>query len=428
MKMVVVTGLGPICSLGIGKKEVLTSLFNQESKPIKKKYYYHNSFLGEFYKYVAPSFNIDDIEVDKNILNEIKVWKGGDEIIDFYYLLYAIKLALDDSGIKSKHRKEMGVVLAHENIGVEQFCLRILDQQLKDRLGCKKNTKSIFQKFYNLNSRRGYELQSFMTLFHIAKVFNIHGYSLFVNNACSSGLYALEAAINTILSGRNHSVIVAAADVQEIFKLLWVKEMGLYSESGTIRPFDVKRDGFICGDGASAILLEEYGHAIERNAHIYAYCSGSGFTLESWKITVPDICHWHYSEAIKESLVRSGISCGDIDLISAHGTGTRINDLYESEAIRKVFRGDAARIPVCAFKSYVGHSLGSSALLETILSLFAMENGRVPKILGTTEIDQKCNLNLVLENQEIQINNLLKISCGFGGYNAAMIFRKGKKR
>jgi len=272
--------------------------------------------------------------------------------------------------------------------------------------------------------RTGYDVQTFANLFHVAKVFNIHDYSLFINNACASGIYALEAAKDIIQTGKNPMVVVATSDFPDIYKYLWFKELGLYSPDGTVRPFCKNSNGLVFGDGGVAFVLEDLDHAQKRGAPIYAEYLGGGFSLEGWKITVPQIGGDSYSNAMIQALERSAVEASDVDLIVPHGVGSQPVDYYESQALRDVFGDDLDKTSITAFKPYLGHNLGSSALLETAVLLLSMTHNTIPRTLNYDEPDPKFGLSLEKETKTQELNTVLKSCCAFAGFNAAAVFQK----
>jgi 3-oxoacyl-[acyl-carrier-protein] synthase II len=175
-------------------------------------------------------------------------------------------------------------------------------------------------------------------------------------------------------------------------------------------------------------VLEELEHAKERKAHIYAEYLGGGFSLEGWKVTTPKIGDDSYQSAILEALAVSKRNKDEIDVVCAHGVGNPAIDYYEAKAITDIFGKKQKKPLITTFKPYIGHNLGGSTLIETIVLLLAMENNTVPPVLNTNVIDPRFNIDLVKEKTEIPIRTVLKICCAFAGYNAAVIFQKLKNK
>lgn len=432
-KRIAVTGLGPLSAIGVGKDALWESILREESGLILDNYKIDGDEVASYYVHRLKGFNIKNFGINQDILNDIMIWKGQETATDLFYLLAVVKLALDDSRIEyadADKTKKIGLVLTHENFGLDQFYEEVINESYSVLAGnnkIKPSKKEYFQEFYKRFNKRGYELQTFMLPFHVAKIFNIHSYSIFLCNACASGLFAFETAADIIKSGKCNTVIVAGSDYTSIFKYLWFKGLGMYAEDGKIKPFAKDRNGFVTGDGGAGIVLEDLDHAIKRKAHIYAEYLGGGFDLEGWKISVPDINSDSYRKVILQALQRSNVAKEEIDLLVSHGIGTTVTDHYEAKAIAGVFGRNFQRPLVTAFKPYIGHNLGSTALLETVISILALENNYVPPILNTEEVDPRFKIQLVKETMRTNLNNVMKIACGFAGYNAACLFRKMKE-
>ena len=186
--------------------------------------------------------------------------------------------------------------------------------------------------------------------------------------------------------------------------------------------FNKARNGFLLGEGAVALILEDFDTAIQRNARIYAEYLGSGFQLESWGITTPKIGSDYYAKAIMEAINNSGISKDEIDLVCAHGAATPSSDYYEAKTIQSIF--NKQRVPVTALKPYVGHNLGGSNLMEIAILLLALQNNYIPPILNTKVVDGRIPLNLVLSETKENVKVVLKLCCAFAGFDAATIIRR----
>ncbi|MDP3142701.1 MAG: beta-ketoacyl synthase N-terminal-like domain-containing protein [Candidatus Omnitrophota bacterium] len=424
-RRVVVTGIGPLSAIGIGKEVLWKSIIEKKQGVILDKHFIGDELLESFFIYKMSGFDIHSFGIDTVALEDIKSWKAGEENLDLYYFLAAIKLALDDSKIEFNKGSQLGLVLAHENPGLEQFYSNVFKKSFKLLKNNKNLTeKEHFEALYSSCSKSAYDLQTFMFLYHVAKVFNIHGYSLFINNACTSGLYAIEAASQIIKSGKNKVVAVAAVDNPGLYRCLWLKKQGLYAEDGKIKPFAKDCNGFVCGQGGASLVLEDLEHAKKRNAKIYAEYLGGGFSLESWKVTLPNVSLNFYKDAIIQSLIQSRLKCEEVDLVNAHGVATSIIDQYEARAIREVFGNSKKRPFVNAFKPYIGHNLGGCALLELAILLIALEKDFIPPVLNCEVVNPKLKINVVRESISKRIDTVMKICCGFGGFDGAVIFRK----
>ena len=427
-KRIAITGLGPLGSSGIGKEAFWQGILDKKTNLQIEKCTVDNELLAEFYLHKVEGFDINKVGIDKTILNDIKEWKEGEEIPDLNYLIAAVKLALDDSGLDYRVKdNNISLVLAHENLGLMQFGFKVSNlayEMLIDKQRKTTSKREFFTSLYKKFLKSGYDVQTFADLFHVAKAFNIHDYSLFINNACASGLYALEAASQIIKSNQAKVVVVAASDCPEIYKYLWFKELGIYSPDGIIRPFSKDANGLVFGEGGVGIVLEDLETAQKRNAPIYAEYLGGGFDLEGWKITVPQIGSPSYQKAIQKAFSQSNIKKEEIDLLCPHGVGYPVVDSYEAKAITDTFSLNPKKPQITTFKPYLGHNLGGSALLETAILLLSLKNNLIPPTLNCENINPKLNISLVKEKTKTSLKTVMKICSAFAGYNGAAVFRK----
>ena len=190
-------------------------------------------------------------------------------------------------------------------------------------------------------------------------------------------------------------------------------------------PFDKKRDGFVMGEGATVLVLEEYEHAVNRGANILAEIVGYSDTCDANHITAPCEDGKFAAQAMVQAIADAGIKTCDIDYINAHGTSTPLNDKYETAAIKRAF-GDGYRdVLVSSSKSQVGHLLGASGSTELAMTIISMQAGIVPPTINYEYPDDACDLNLVVNRyKEAEINYALKNSLGFGGHNASVVVKR----
>lgn len=419
---IVISGVGPITPIGIGKDEIINGILKRETGLTLRETKITQEIWDKSYVHVVDGFDINKFDIDVDDLEYIRNWKEGYHNKDLLFLLAAVKLAIQDSGIDPfKTNHDLSMIVTHENPGLEQCLMKTYHTAFELY---KKNEGlteyGFFDEIFKKTMKAGYETQSFMTLFHIARTFNIKNYSLLINNACASGLFAIEAASDLIRLGKAGQVIIVAGDCPDVLKTIWLKSIKMYQEDGKIKPFDKKAQGFVMGEGSVALVLEEYGCAKERGAHIYAEYLGGGFRLEGWGITTPMIGGQFYQEAIKDAICHSKIKKEDVDLVCAHGAGTPSSDYYEARAISDVF--GKLNVPVTALKPFVGHNLGGSNLMELAILLFSLGKNVIPPILNTKSTNS--GLSLVIEERKDDVNIFMKTCCAFAGYNAAGIFRK----
>ncbi|MDD5079221.1 MAG: beta-ketoacyl synthase N-terminal-like domain-containing protein [Candidatus Omnitrophica bacterium] len=424
---VVITGIGPITSLGIGKNTLWAGLLKGKPHITTVKTTVDNTTWDTYHCHTVPNFNISHFGINQDELDFIKDWKEGDETIDLFYLFAAIKLALDDSGIQYDNDSNgLGMIVMHENMNLLPLIFKMSTRAFDILSNKSSNLTKIqfFSKLYEDCLKSGYDAQTFMTLFHAARVFKIHEESLVINNACASGLYALETASQMIKTSQNKMVVVAASDVSDIYKYLWFKNLGIYAPDGIIKPFCSNSDGLVFGDGSIGIVVEELNHALKRKAPIYAEYIGGGFSLESWRVTMPKINSTSYQDAIKKALKHASLASSDIELLCPHGVGSHVTDLYESKAITDIFGKNSKSPLITTFKPYIGHNLGGSTLLETAILLLSMSNNKILPTLNYHLPDARTNIYLVDTLIDQKITTTMKICCAFAGYNAAAIFRR----
>ena len=428
-KRVVVTGLGPISSLGMGCDKMWDSIVNKRLNLVKETYSIDNEDWGEFYLHKMRDFDIGKFNLPGKNFEYIKNMRTvKKEDMDLYYLLAVVKLAIDDSSLQyDLDHNDIGLIITHENPGVEIFFEELMDSayELVKKYKNKDLSKlALAKEMYNKSCEdRGYNLQTFSYLFSAAKVFDLHGYSLFINNACASGLFAIEAAARQIKTGVSPAVIVAAVDnPTKIYKYLWFKRYGLYAEDGITRPFSDDTSGIVFGDGGAALVLEDLEHAKKRGAEIYGEYLGGGFSLEGWKITVPNVVDNFYEKSFREALKASGIEADEIDFVNPHGVGMKVTDAYEAETINRIFKDK--RPLASAFKPLVGHNLGGSALMETAIALLSLQNNMIPATLNCENTNKKIKFDIVKENLKKKMSIIAKMSCGFAGFNGVGIFKK----
>ena len=195
--------------------------------------------------------------------------------------------------------------------------------------------------------------------------------------------------------------------------------------SGASRPFDKGRDGFVIGEGAGVVFLEELEHAKKRGAHIYAELSGYALNSDAYHMTTPAPGGEGAARCMNLAIKDAGIATGDIDYINTHGTSTYYGDLYETMAIKSVFGEYAKKINVSSTKSMTGHLLGGAGGIEAVFSVMAINDGIIPPTINYNDPDPECDLDYVPNTaREINIKTALSNSFGFGGTNGCLIFSK----
>lgn len=251
------------------------------------------------------------------------------------------------------------------------------------------------------------------------------------STACATGTTAVGEAYRAIRGGYA-DVIIAGGTEAAISPLAvagFTNCLALSDTTDKTRasiPFDKRRNGFVMGEGAGALVLEEYEHAVRRNADIYAEVVGYGSTCDAFHVTAPDESAEASSEAIINCLKEYGRDA-DADKIyfNAHGTSTPLNDKTETAAIKRAFGDDAYKINISSTKSMTGHLLGAAGAIEAIISVMALCDNTVPPTIGYSEADEDCDLNYTPnKSSEKTLELALSNSLGFGGHNACVAFSK----
>ena len=265
----------------------------------------------------------------------------------------------------------------------------------------------------------------------IAIRYNCQGPALPAVTACASGSNAIGEALRLIRHGYADAVISGGAEASivpvGIAGFINMKALSTAEDPNAASlPFDARRSGFVIGEGAGALVLEEYEHAKARGAKIYGEVCGYGSTCDAYHITAPHPEAEGGARAMVQALTEAGYREGQRVYVNAHGTGTPLNDAGETLAIKKALGEDAAyKALVSSTKSMTGHMLGAAGAVEAIVCLKVLETGVVPPTINLLEKDPKCDLNYV-PNQAVQadIDLCLSNSLGFGGHNACLAFRK----
>jgi 3-oxoacyl-[acyl-carrier-protein] synthase II len=245
-----------------------------------------------------------------------------------------------------------------------------------------------------------------------------------VTTACAAGTHAIGNAARMVASGRSTVAVAGGAEAVMVqIAESGFRNMTALSSTEFSRPFDIDRDGFVMGEGAGVLVLEEWDHALARGATILAEVIGAASTADAHHITAPDPAGAGAVRCMNIALADALLSPQDVSHINAHGTSTPLNDLAESRAMRRVF-GDRTP-PVTSVKGHLGHSLAAAGALEGVVSVLSLLNQTIPPTAGTTVIDPEIGLDVVIgEPRAAQIDVILSNSFGFGGHNGSVVFRR----
>ncbi|MHC4171103.1 MAG: beta-ketoacyl-ACP synthase II [Planctomycetota bacterium] len=262
---------------------------------------------------------------------------------------------------------------------------------------------------------------------NVAIQYGLRGPNFCVSSACASGNHAIGEAYANIVAGRSDIMITGGAEAAltpvGLASFCAARSLSLRNDDppAASRPFDSDRDGFVLSEGAGVVVLEELDRARKRGATIYAELLGYGATDDGYHITAPLPDGDGAATTMKLALADAGLSPDKIDYINAHGTGTELNDVAESAAIRRVFGEHAPKIPVSSTKSCIGHLLGASGAVELIVCVKAISESAVPPTRNLENPDPRCGIEMdfvPLQARETKVNTALSNSFGFGGHNA----------
>lgn len=268
---------------------------------------------------------------------------------------------------------------------------------------------------------------------HISMKYNFRGPNFTTVSACASSTNAIIDAYNYIRLGMADAFITGGSEaaVNEAgvggFNALHALSTRNDDPKTASRPFDLGREGFVLGEGAGALILEEYEHAIARGAKIYAEVIGSGMSADAHHITAPHPEGLGALNVMKNALADASMKPEDIDYINVHGTSTPLGDIAESKAIKQVFGEHAYNLNISSTKSMTGHLLGAAGAIEAIASILAVKNDIIPPTINhfedDPEFDSKLNFTFNKAQKRV-VNAALSNTFGFGGHNASAIFKK----
>jgi len=262
----------------------------------------------------------------------------------------------------------------------------------------------------------------------------LYGPSFSLATACSSALDAVGYAFNAIRKRELDVILMGGAEAtlfpQAFSAFCMLRAMSQRNDDPerASRPFDKERDGFVLGEGAGMLVLEELEHAKRRGAHIYAEIAGFGMTCDAYHMTAPEPSGRQATRAIQIALKDAGVKPTDIDYINAHGTSTPLNDKTETMVIKQVFGDYAYKVPVSATKSMIGHLIGAAGAVELIATTLAIEHQIIPPTINYEIPDPACDLDYVPNvARKATIDMALKNSFGFGGKNSALVIKRYEK-
>jgi 3-oxoacyl-[acyl-carrier-protein] synthase II len=409
MRRVVVTGLGVISPVG----NDIDTFFNNIKNGV--------SGIDVIKRFDTADFRVKVAAEVKNF-NALLYYENNSEAkkADTFtqYAMGAAVQAMTDSGLGDADidNKRFGIYIGSGIGGIDTFIIE--DNKLRER-----GPSRISPFFIPM-------MISNMAAGSIAIRYKAKGPTLSIVTACATSTNAIGEAYRTIK--HDYADIMIAGGTESAINSLAVAGFmncrALSEEKDPSRasiPFDKRRNGFVIGEGAGVIILEEYEHAVRRGAKIYAEICGYGNTCDAYHMTAPDPDAEGAAGAIMLAKDEAGITGREKIYINAHGTSTPPNDKIETLAIKKVFGSDAYKIPVSSTKSMTGHMLGAAGAVEAIISVLSLRQGIIPPTIGYREPDPDCDLDYVPNTaRAADIEYAMSTSLGFGGHNACLAFKK----
>jgi 3-oxoacyl-[acyl-carrier-protein] synthase II len=418
LKRVVVTGLGAITPLGLSVEETWKNIKAGKSG-------------------AAPITHFDASQFKTQFACEVKGFNAADYIdrkesrkMDIYtqYALAAAKQAIADSGIAGEEvdKNEVGVVLGVGIGGIHTFEEEAGNYAINGpQLGPKYNPFFIPKMIADIAA-------GFISIEN-----GFHGPNYTTTSACASSTNALADAFNLIRLGKANAMITGGSEAA-----IWPAGVGGFNAMKALstrndeperasRPFSASRDGFVMGEGACVLVLEELEHAKARGAKIYAEVAGCGMSADAYHITASHPEGLGAKLVMERALRDAEMTPDQIDYINVHGTSTHVGDISEVKAIKEVFGDAAYKLNISSTKSMTGHLLGAAGAVEAMLSVLAVRDDIVPPTINHDEEDKDeeidYNLNFTFNvAQEREIRAALSNTFGFGGHNACAIFKKYK--
>lgn len=416
LKRVVVTGLGAISPLGNTLPETWEGLLNGKSGAGPITHFDASKFKTQF---ACEVKGFDSLQyLDRKEARKC----------DRYSLLAigAAKQAVDDAAmdLEKEDKNRIGVIFAAGIGGIQTFEDEVMGYaKTKDTIGPKFNPFFIPKMIADIAAG------------HISMIYGFRGPNFATVSACASSTNAIADAFNYIRLGKANAIItggaeaaIAAAGVGGFNSMNALSTRNDSPETAS-RPFSASRDGFVMGEGAACLVLEELEHALARGAKIYAEVAGTGLSADAYHLTATHPEGLGAKLVMTNALEDAEMKPEDIDYINVHGTSTPVGDLSEEKAIKEVFGEHAYKLNISSTKSMTGHLLGAAGALEAIISVMSVKEDIVPPTINHTEGDNDpeidYNMNFTFNKaQKRTVNAALSNTFGFGGHNASLIVKK----
>lgn len=266
---------------------------------------------------------------------------------------------------------------------------------------------------------------------HVATMIGARGVNYAISSSCATGTHTIGDAAEVILRGQADVIVAGGTEavvtpiVLAGFCAMRALVDGRGDPAAASRPFDRTRTGFVMAEGAAAVVVEELGRALRRDARIYCELVGYGVSNDAYHVATPHPESLGVTEMMAAALARGGIAPEEIDYINAHGTGTPYNDVAETRAIRKVFGDHADRLAVSSIKSMIGHSFGGAGAIEAVATALTVHHGVIPPTINLRQPDPECDLDYVpLLARRVDVRTALSNSMGLGGHNGCLVLRR----
>lgn len=410
MRRVVITGMGAVTPVGNSVPEMWDAVKNGVCGigPITR-------FETEHFP-VKLAAEVKDFHAEK-VLEPSEIRK-----MDLYtvYALYAADEAMKDSGLRveEEDRERLGVIISSGIGGIGTF-------QANCRRGEEKGFDRVSPHFIPLTIVN-------MAAGQAAMRFGFQGLCSSVVTACAGGTNAVGDAFRQIKDGYQDVMLCGGAEAActEMGLGGFAAMKALSTSEDPARasiPFDKERNGFVLGEGAGILVLEEYEHAKKRGAKIYCEITGYGVSCDAYHITAPAPDGRMAASCMTKAMAEAGVGPEDVDYINAHGTSTKMNDASETKAVRLAFGEAADHLMISSTKSMTGHLLGAAGAVEAIITALSIKDGVVPATINYRVPDENCDLDIVPNAaRKADVRCAMSNSLGFGGHNASLVFQQRK--
>lgn len=406
---VVVTGIGLVTALGIGVEETWKNLLAGVNPVAPIDTFDVSNFSTRFAASIR-GFEASDW-MDKKDAKRVDPFLA--------YTVAAARQAMQDSNIpvNDENRDWIGTLIGSGIGGLE-----LLGEQHRRQISDGPSRVSPFLVPYMIPD---------MASGLVSIEYGLRGPNTCIVTACATGANAIGEAYWQIRRGDAIAMVTGGAEapINEIALggFCAVRAMSNRNDdpARASRPFDAERDGFVIGEGAGVLVLEDYDFAKARGAKIYGEVKGYGLSADAYHITQPDPDGSGALRSMQRAMAMAGLAPEELHYINAHGTSTPYNDAQETAAIKKLLGEHAYKVPISSTKSMLGHSLGATGAVEAIFCLLAMRDGKIPPTINYEVPDPACDLDYVPNvMREAPVSNTLTNSFGFGGHNATLIFGK----